>query len=44
VIGAYYDFKNDFGKGHGKILLINVNGETDKIKIKNSPVLEGLKI
>ncbi|PIV27409.1 MAG: hypothetical protein COS36_05815 [Candidatus Altarchaeum sp. CG03_land_8_20_14_0_80_32_618] len=40
VIGAYYDFKNEFGKGHGRMLILNVNGEKDKNKIKGLPVFE----
>jgi len=26
VVGAYYDFANDLGKGYGKILILNING------------------
>ncbi len=40
VIGAYYDFKNEFGKGHGRMVIVNVNGETNKNKIKGLPVFE----
>lgn len=40
VIGAFYDFKNDFSKGCGRILILNVNGERDKNKIKRLPVFE----
>lgn len=34
VIGAVYDFKNEMGKGQGKLEIINVNGQTDPIAIK----------
>jgi hypothetical protein len=30
IIGAIYDFKNDFGLGDGKVILVNVNGIKDK--------------
>ncbi|MDA9163391.1 carbonic anhydrase [Rickettsiaceae bacterium] len=30
IIGAIYDFKDDFGFGVGKVVLTNVNGVTDK--------------
>ncbi len=30
IIGAVYDFKDDFGFGVGKVVLTNVNGITDK--------------
>jgi len=39
VIGAIYDFRNDYGKGEGKLIITNINGETDPDKIKNSPLL-----
>lgn len=34
VMGALYDFKNDFGFGHGKVVLTNINGITDSNLIK----------
>lgn len=40
VIGAYYDFKNEFGKGHGRILILNVNGENNIDKIRFLPIFE----
>jgi len=27
VAGAYYDFANDFGKGHGRLVFISINGQ-----------------
>ncbi|MBS0289265.1 MAG: carbonic anhydrase [Proteobacteria bacterium] len=39
VIGAVYDFRDDFGHGHGRLILINLNGEQDPIKIKNNPYI-----
>lgn len=34
VIGAVYDFKNDFGFGHGKVVLTNINGVTNAREVK----------
>lgn len=34
VIGAVYDFADDMKLGPGKLNIINVNGETDPIKVK----------
>lgn len=34
VVGGIYDFKNDYGFGHGKIILINVNNITDSNLLK----------
>lgn len=36
VVGAVYDFANDMKEGVGKINIININGETDPVKIKTS--------
>lgn len=36
VVGGIYDFKNDYGFGYGKIILINVNDVTDSSILKNS--------
>jgi carbonic anhydrase len=35
IIGGYYDFRNDFNQGFGKLILINVNGINDKNEINN---------
>ena len=34
MIGAVYDFKNDFGFGHGKVVLTSINGITDASLVK----------
>lgn len=34
VLGAIYDFKNDFGLGHGKVILTNVNQVNDPVIIQ----------
>ena len=33
VVGAVYDLKNDMKQGHGHIVLVNVNGNTDPVKL-----------
>ena len=33
VVGAVYDFRNDLRQGQGKLVVINVNGETDPARI-----------
>ncbi|GAB6075933.1 carbonic anhydrase [Desulfurobacterium crinifex] len=39
VVGAVYDFANTYGKGYGRIVIININGETDAEKIRESEAL-----
>jgi len=38
IVGAVYDFANYYGKGYGRIKLINVNGERSPDKIKKLKV------
>lgn len=35
VIGAVYDFANDLRQGYGKLVIINVNGDTSASKIRD---------
>jgi carbonic anhydrase len=42
IIGAVYDFKNEMGKGQGKLNIVNVNGETDLNRIAKLDLMEGL--
>ncbi|MGO9147829.1 MAG: carbonic anhydrase [Desulfomonilia bacterium] len=44
VVGAVYDFVNALGKGHGRLVITNVNGVTEARKIKALPQLEGLDL
>lgn len=39
VMGAVYDFRNDYKQGSGRLVVVNVNGETDGAKIKQTPVM-----
>jgi len=41
VIDAIYDLKNELKQGHGKLVIININGETDQTKIKENPLIKG---
>jgi carbonic anhydrase len=42
VVGTVYDFRDDFHLGHGKLILINLNGEKDPKKIKESDYIKDL--
>lgn len=33
VMGAVYDFRNDYRQGHGRLVFVNVNGTTDPAQI-----------
>ena len=43
VVGAVYDFLDDFHHGEGRLLLTNINGEKDPAKIKANDYLKGIK-
>ena len=43
VMGAVYDFRDDLKHGKGKLTMVNLNGETDTTKIKQSPLLQGIE-
>ncbi|MBN2382082.1 hypothetical protein JXQ70_04280 [bacterium] len=38
VIGAIYDFRNDFNRGYGRLIIININGETKPEKLATLPI------
>ena len=40
VVGAVYDFLNAYGKGYGRLVIIDVNGEKDANAIRNHPALK----
>ncbi len=42
VVGAVYDFNDLYGKGRGKLVITNINGETTPNKIMDHPVLKEL--
>jgi len=39
LIGGVYDFRNDYSQGSGRLVLINVNGETNPAEIKKMPIV-----
>ncbi len=43
VIGAFYDFTNDFGKGLGRVIIVNVNKKKRKEEIFNLPLFENIQ-
>ncbi len=42
VVGAVYDFKDNYGKGRGTLVITNINGQSDPNKIMNDPLLKEL--
>ena len=36
IIGGVYDFRNDYSQGSGRLVMINVNGETDPAEIRKN--------
>lgn len=40
VMGAVYDFRNDLKQGYGKLVVTNLNGETNADALKKSPLLK----
>jgi carbonic anhydrase len=42
VVGAVYDFNDNYGKGRGTLVITNVNGDADPNRIMNHPVLHEL--
>jgi carbonic anhydrase len=43
IVGAVYDFRNELGKGYGRLHVVNVNGERDRSKLAKMPLLAGMK-
>lgn len=39
VMGAVYDFRDDLKQGYGKLVVTNINGESDQAKLKANPLL-----
>lgn len=44
VIGALYDFRDDYDQGHGRLIIINLNGEHDAAKIKANSLVKGVDV
>jgi carbonic anhydrase len=43
VVGAIYDFRDDLKQGQGKLVVINVNGETDPAAIARLELMQDLE-
>jgi carbonic anhydrase len=43
IVGALYDFRDDYGYGKGQLIIINLNGEKDPKKILESHYFDGLE-
>lgn len=43
IIGAVYDFRNDYGYGNGQLIIVDLNGKKDAEEIRNSHYFDGLK-
>ena len=43
IVGAVYDFRNDYGYGNGQLIIVDLNGEKDPEKIKNSHYFDNIK-
>jgi carbonic anhydrase len=41
VVGAIYDFRNELKQGQGKLVVVNVNGESDAAKIAALDLMKG---
>lgn len=42
IIGAVYDFRNDYGFGNGQLIIVNLNGEKDPQKIRDAHYFDNL--
>ncbi len=43
IIGAVYDFRDDYGYGNGQLIIVNLNGEKDPKIIRDSHYFDALK-
>ena len=43
VVGAVYDFRNDYGYGYGQLIIVDLNGEKNPEKIKDSHYFDNIK-
>jgi carbonic anhydrase len=44
VIGAYYDFAGAFGKGQGRIVIVNVNKQRSETELRAMPLFDKLSL
>lgn len=43
ILGAVYDFRDDYGHGKGQLIIVNLNGSRDPATIRASHYLDGLR-
>lgn len=43
IIGAVYDFRNDYGYGNGQLIIVSLNGEKDPQKIRDAHYFDNIK-
>lgn len=43
VVGAVFDFANDFNRGNNRLIFINVNGEQNPEKLKKMDIFKGIE-
>ncbi|HUX79516.1 MAG TPA: carbonic anhydrase [Alphaproteobacteria bacterium] len=43
IIGAVYDFRDDYGYGKGQLIIVNLNGKKDPEEIKKSHYFDNMK-
>ena len=43
IIGAVYDFRNDYGYGKGRLIVVDLNGKTKPEDIRNSHYFDNIK-
>lgn len=43
IIGAVYDFRNDYGLGKGRLIIVNLNGKTNPQEIRDSQYFDGIQ-
>jgi carbonic anhydrase len=43
VVGAVYDFRNDYRQGYGRLVITNVNGSNDRANIHAALGFSGKK-
>ncbi|HLG30457.1 MAG TPA: hypothetical protein VI387_09625, partial [Candidatus Brocadiales bacterium] len=43
IVGAIYDFRNDYGFGKGRLIIVNLNGKKDPQEIRESHYFDGIQ-
>jgi carbonic anhydrase len=43
VMGSVFDFRNDYGHGYGKVIIVSFNGERDPDKIRENEYIRNIK-